>query len=303
MGAKIITQKDGTVRNKKNKLDKLTLFDYINYLIMAFLVFITLYPVWYVFCISLSSTAAINSGTVNFWPKGINLDAYFQILKTPRIPRAYWNSILYTTVGTACTVAMTTLFAYPLSRKRFVFRKPLMVMVVITMFFSGGMIPSFLLVKSLGMLDSMWSLVIPGLIVTFDLIVMKNFFEGIPGEIYEAAIVDGASEFTIFLRIFTPLAKPAIASITLFIIMSKWNAYLIPSIYLTTAEKLPLQVILKDMLLDMTSQNNNNIEESKFTPEALKNATIFISVLPFLIVYPFLQKYFVKGLTVGAVKG
>ena len=303
MSAKIITQKDGTVRNKKNKLDKLTLFDYINYFIMLFLVFITLYPVWYVLCISLSSTAAINSGTVTFWPKEINIDAYVQILKTPRIPRAYWNSILYTGVGTVCAVAMTTLFAYPLSRKTFIFRKPLMIIVVITMFFGGGIIPTFLLVKACGLLDSMWSLIIPNLIVTFDLIVMKNFFEGIPNEIYEAAVVDGASEFTIFLKIFTPLAKPAIASITLFIAMGKWNAYLIPSIYLTTAEKLPLQVILKDMLIDMTSQNNNNLEESKFTPEALKNATIFISVIPFLIVYPFLQKYFVKGLTVGAVKG
>lgn len=303
MSAKIVTTKDGTVRNKSNRLDKLTFFDAVNNFVMAFLIFITLYPVWYVLCISLSSTAAINSGAVTFWPKEINLDAYFQILETPRIPRAYWNSILYTFTGTICAVAMTTLFAYPLSRKKFVFRAPLMIMVVITMFFSGGMIPSFLLNKALGLLDSMWVLVIPSLIVTFDLIVMKNFFEGIPHEMYEAAVVDGANEFTILLKIFVPLAKPAIASITLFLAMGKWNSYLAPAIYFTTAEKMPLQVILKDMLMDMTALNSNNVEESKFTPEALKNATIFISVLPFLAVYPFLQKYFVKGLTVGAVKG
>lgn len=278
-------------------------FDCVNYLIMAIAAFITLYPVWYVFCISLSSTAAINSGTISFWPKGVNIDAYMQVLKTPKIPRAYLNSIIYTGVGTVCCLVMTTLFAYPVSRKNFIFRKPLMIMVTITMFFGGGMIPTFLLVQACGLIDSMWSLIIPNLIWTFDLIVMKNFFEGIPGEIYEAAVVDGASEFRIFTQIYVPLAKPAIASIALFFAMGQWNSYLIPSIYLNSAEKLPLQVILRDMLIDMTSQNPNSLEESKFTPEALKNATIFISVAPFLVVYPWLQKYFVKGLTVGAVKG
>ena len=280
---------------RKSALNRFELFDFINYFIMLAAAFVTLYPVWYVLCISLSSTAAINSGTIAFWPKGINIDAYKQILKTPRIPRAYLNSIIYTLTGTACCLIMTTVYAYPLSRKNFVFRKPLMLLVVISMFFSGGMIPTFLLVQSLGLLDSMWSLVIPNLIWSFDLIVIKNFFEGIPNEIYEAAIVDGASEFRIFLQIYVPLAKPAIASIALFFAMGQWNSYLIPSIYINSSEKYPLQVILKDMLINMTSQNPNSLEEAKFTPEALKNATIFISIFPFLIVYPYLQKYFVKG--------
>ena len=290
-------------RNKKNRLDKWTLFDYINAFIMIVLIFITLYPVWYVLCISLSSTAAINQGAVTFWPVGLNFDAYFEILDTPKIPRAYLNTIIYTGVGTLCSVLMTVLFAYPLSRRNFVFRKPLMIMVTITMFFSGGMIPSFLLVKELGLLDTMWSLVIPALIATYDLIVMRSFFESIPNEVYEAAVVDGASEFKILTTIFVPLAKPAIASISLFYIRGQWNSFLTPSIYLTTAEKYPLQVVLRDMLINMTGQNANDQEEMRFTPEALKNATIFISVLPFLIVYPWLQKYFVKGLTLGAVKG
>lgn len=291
-------------RNRANRLDKVTLFDVLNTLFMLVLLFITLYPVWYVLCISLSSTAAINSGTISFYPKEINFDAYIEILKTPKIPRAYWNSILYTSVGTICCIAMTVLYAYPLSRKSFMFRKPLMIMVVITMFFSGGMIPTFLLVKGVGLYNSMWSLIIPNLIWTFDLIIMKNFFEGIPHEIYEAAIVDGANEFTILLKIFIPLAKPAIASITLFFAMGQWNSYLNPSIYLSDTAKMPLQVVLKEMLLDATAQNSEMVEQAaKFTPEALKNATVFISVLPFVVVYPFLQKYFVKGLTIGAVKG
>lgn len=290
-------------RNKKNKLDKWTLFDYINSFVMLLLIFVTLYPVWYVLCISLSSTEAINQGLVTFWPVDANLGAYYQILDTPKIPRAYFNSILYTTVGTICCLIMTIIFAYPLSRKNFVFRRPLMIMVVITMFFSGGLIPSFLLVKEIGLLDSMWALVIPNLIWTYDLIVMRSFFETIPHEIYEAAIVDGASEMKILFSIFVPLAKPAIASIALFYVMGQWNSFLAPSIYFTTAEKYPLQVVLRDMLINMTGQNANDLEESRFTPEALKNATIFVSVLPFLIVYPYLQKYFVKGLTIGAVKG
>lgn len=288
--------------NPRNALDKTTFFDVINIIIMCFLIFITLYPVWYVLCISLSSTEAILNG-ISWYPKGINLDAYVEILKTPKIPRAYLNSIIYTLVSTVSCVSMTTLFAYPLSRGNFVFRKFLMLMVVITMFLNGGIIPTFLVVKACGLLDSMWSLVIPELIWTFDLVVIKNFFESLPHEMYEAAVVDGASEFTILLKIFVPLAKPCIASITLFYAMGQWNSYLIPSIYLTSSEKLPLQVVLKDMLISMTNQNANAMDESKFTPEALKNATIFVSVLPFLIVYPYLQKYFVKGLTVGAVKG
>lgn len=303
MSSKLVVKKDGTVRNKKNNLEKVTLFDVINNTVMFLLILISLYPIWYVLCISLSSTEAINNGLVSLWPVDINIDAYKEILKTPRIPRAYWNSILYTFLHTVFAVGTTVLFAYPLSRKKFVFRKPLMLMVVFTMFFSGGMIPAYLLLRSLHLLDSMWALILSGLITTFDLVIIKNFYEGLPHEMYEAAIVDGANEFTILLRIFIPLAKPAIASITLFLAMGTWNSYLSPSIYFTTPEKFPLPVILKEMLIDMTSTNSNNADENQFTPEAIKNATIFVSVLPFLIVYPFLQKYFVKGVAIGAVKG
>ena len=163
---------------KVNKLDKLTLFDVMNTIFMLVLLFITLYPVWYVLCISLSSTEAINSGTISFYPKGINFKAYIEMLDRPDIPRGYWNSILYTTVGTVCCISMTVLYAYPLSRKTFMFRKPLMIMVVITMFFGGGLIPTYLLVNSIGLTGSMWSLIIPNLIWTFDLIIMKTARSG-----------------------------------------------------------------------------------------------------------------------------
>ncbi len=306
----------GLVKNRKpkSKLDRYTLFDYINIVLMLFVLFITLYPVWYVFCISASSSEAINQGLVSFLPMkfseaagkivpGFSLDAYGKILSTPKIPRAYLNTIVYTAIGVVCELFMTILFAYPLSRKTFMFRKPIMKLVTITMFFSGGLIPTYLVVSSLKLLDSVWGLVIPNLIWTFDLIIIKNFFEGIPYELYEAAIVDGASEFRILFSIYVPLAKPAIASIALFFIIGNWNSYLIPSIYFTTAEKYPLQVVLRDMLMNDTTKVSDIMEDAKFTPEALKNATIFVSILPMLVVYPWLQKYFIKGLTVGAVKG
>ncbi len=282
---------------------KTTLFDFVNFIILLAVLFITLYPLWYVLCISLSSTEMINSGTVTFYPKGINLDAYKQIFTTSKVPRAYFNSVLYTAVGTVCCLAMTVVFAYPLSRKNFVLRRPLTLFITITLYFTGGLIPTFLVVQGTGLLDSMWSLIIPNIIWTFDAILMRNFFEGVPAELHEAAIVDGANEFKILYKIYIPLSTSAIATIALFYAMGQWNSYLLPSIYITTYEKLPLPVILRDMLMDDTSANPQSLAGTQITPEALKNATVFISILPFLALYPYLQKYFVKGLTMGAVKG
>lgn len=282
---------------------KTTLFDFVNFIILLAVLFITLYPLWYVLCISLSSTEMINSGTVTFYPKGINLDAYKQIFTTSKVPRAYFNSDLYTAVGTVCCLAMTVVFAYPLSRKNFVLRRPLTLFITITLYFTGGLIPTFLVVQGTGLLDSMWSLIIPNIIWTFDAILMRNFFEGVPAELHEAAIVDGANEFKILYKIYIPLSTSAIATIALFYAMGQWNSYLLPSIYITTYEKLPLPVILRDMLMDDTSANPQSLAGTQITPEALKNATVFISILPFLALYPYLQKYFVKGLTMGAVKG
>ena len=282
---------------------KTTLFDFVNFIILLAVLFITLYPLWYVLCISLSSTEMINSGTVTFYPKGINLDAYKQIFTTSKVPRAYFNSVLYTAVGTVCCLAMTVVFAYPLSRKNFVLRRPLTLFITITLYFTGGLIPTFLVVQGTGLLDSMWSLIIPNIIWTFDAILMRNFFEGVPAELHEAALVDGAHEFKILYKIYIPLSTSAIATIALFYAMGQWNSYLLPSIYITTYEKLPLPVILRDMLMDDTSANPQSLAGTQITPEALKNATVFISILPFLALYPYLQKYFVKGLTMGAVKG
>lgn len=282
---------------------KITIFDCINFLILSAVLFITIYPLWYVLCISLSSTEMINSGTVTLYPKGFNFAAYKQIFGTSKILRAYSNSVVYTAVGTLCCMAMTIIFVYPLSRKNFVLRKPITVLITITLYFTGGLIPTFLVVQGTGLLDSMWSLIIPNIIWTFDAILLRNFFEGVPAELHEAAIIDGANELRILTKIYIPLSTSAIATIALFYAMGQWNSYLLPSIYITSYEKLPLPVILRDMLMEDTNSNPNSIASNQITPEALKNATMFVSILPFLIFYPYLQKYFVKGLTMGAVKG
>ena len=171
------------------------------------------------------------------------------------------------------------------------------------MFFSGGMIPTFIVVQKLGLINSIWALVIPNAIWTTQLFILKSFYESISPSLYEAAIVDGASEYRILFQIIIPLSKPALASLALFYFMGHWNSYFLPLIYLNDLNKLPLQVILRDMLIDNTAGNPNLMTASKLTPEALKNATIFISMIPVLLIYPFVQKYFAKGIMLGSVKG
>ena len=263
-----------------------------------------LYPLLYMFSVSFSSAQYIAQGQVTFFPKGFTLDSYYAIMETPRIPKAYLNSVIYTVVGVTFNVIFTVVTAYPLSRKNMVFRNPILVMIIITMFFNGGMIPNFLLVSNLRMIDTIWALFVPNLIWTFELLIMKNFFEGIPKDMHESAKIDGASEFTILARIMVPLSFAPIATLVLFFTMGHWNSYFIPSIYLNDMNKYPLQVVLKNMLLDdMATQYSNVQRYAHLASEGLKNATIFLSLVPMMVIYPFLQKYFVKGVMVGAVKG
>lgn len=287
----------------KKRFIRFSAFDVFVTLMLIVVLVAMIYPVLYVISISFSSTKYILANEITFYPRGFNLQAYGMILKTPKIPRAYMNSITYTAVGVLFSIFFTITTAYSLSKKSLIFRKQFMLLIIITMFFGGGMIPTYLLVKQLGLLDSMWSLVIPNLVWTFDLIVLKSFFESLPDELYEAAVIDGASEFRILSTIYVPLSKAALASIGLFYIMGNWNSYLIPSIYINSIEKYPLQVVLREMLIQDTAKASSDIMEyAKMTPQALKNATIFITILPIMIIYPFLQKYFAKGMMIGSIK-
>ncbi len=282
---------------------KITLFDVINTILLLFVAFITFYPVLYIISVSFSDTASIVQNKVRFFPKGFNLEAYKFILQDIRIPRAYLNTIIYTAAGTFVNLLMTVLGAYPLSKKGFFGRRFFMGAIVFTMFFNGGIIPNYIIVQKLHLIDTIWAIIIPNAIWTMELLILKGFYESIPASLYESAIVDGASEYKILFKIMVPLSKAALASIGLFYFMGHWNSFFIPLIYLNDAKKFPLQLVLREMLIFDTAKESNLIDQSKMTPEAMKNATIFISMIPVLLIYPFAQKYFVKGVMVGSIKG
>ncbi|MCI8520456.1 MAG: carbohydrate ABC transporter permease [Clostridia bacterium] len=286
--------------------------DVIIYVSLILLLIVTLYPIIYIFSVSVSSTTAYESGRVFFLPVEFNLEAYKVIMKAGTIPRSFINSVIYTVVYTVVSLFMTTTMAYPLSRSkdRVAFKGFFSKIVIFTMFFNAGIIPNYLVVKGLGLMDSMWALVLPTAISTYNLVVMRSFFEGIPIDLEEAAFIDGANELTIFWRIMLPLSKAALATVGLFYGVSMWNQWFNAMLYLQSDTKFPLQLIIRQIIMQnqmaaelaamgdtsmMTAQTTNSV--------SLKYATLFLSILPMLAVYPFIQKYFVKGVMVGSVKG
>ena len=286
------------------KLKNISLFSIINTIILLCLSIVVLYPIIYITAVSFSDTSAVVQGKVSLFPIGFNLDAYVQVLQDARIPRAYMNTIFYTALGTTVNLLLTAICAYPLSRKNFFGRKFFMLAIILTMFLNPGIIPNYLIVQELGLIDSVWALVLPNAIWTFELIILKTFYENMSESLREAAYVDGASEYRILFQIMLPLSKPALASIGLFYFMGHWNSFFIPLIYLNDATMYPLQVVLRDMLIFADSGNNQNlVDASALAPQAMKNATIVLSMIPVLILYPFAQKYFAKGVMLGSEKG
>ncbi|TLS52573.1 carbohydrate ABC transporter permease [Paenibacillus antri] len=282
---------------------KFTLFDAINALLLTALAISTVYPVLYILAVSLSDTALVTQGKVWLWPRGLNFNAYAEVLSDNRIPRAYLNTIFYTALGTFINLLFTAVAAYPLSQRGFIGRKYFMFMIVLTMFLNPGIIPNYMIVKELGLLDSVWALVIPNAIWTFELIILKSFYENMSTQIREAALIDGASEFRILFNMVIPLSKPALASIGLFYFMGHWNSFFLPMIYLTDQTMHPLQVVLRGMLIFSEGNNAGLVDAAALAPQALKNATIVLSMIPVLMIYPFAQKYFAKGVMLGSEKG
>ncbi|WP_135550516.1 carbohydrate ABC transporter permease [Paenibacillus cymbidii] len=279
------------------------LFDTVLYVLLASVAFITVYPLLYIVAVSFSDPASIVQNKVALWPKGFNIEAYRELLHHPKIPRAYLNTILYTSVGTFINLAMTAVAAYPLSRPEFSGRKLALVAIVLTMFLNGGIIPTYIIVQKLHLLNTIWAIVLPNAIWTIELLLLKSFYEAMSSSLRESAKIDGASEYRILLSIVIPLSKPAIASIGLFFFMGHWNSFFLPMIYMNDADKYPLQVVLRDMLILGQAKENDPIGNSSIPPQALKNATIFLSLVPVLAIYPFAQKYFAKGIMLGAEKG
>lgn len=290
--------------NKRFSLRNISLFSIVNTIILTCLAIITVYPVIYITAVSLSATSEVVQGNVTLFPKGFNLDAYAQVLNDDRVPRAYLNTIMYTALGTAINLLLTAVAAYPLARKNFFGRKFFLLAIIITMFLNPGIIPNYLIVSELGLLNSVWALVLPNAIWTFELLILKSFYENMSESLREAAVVDGASEYRILFQIVIPLSKPALASIGLFYFMGHWNSFFIPMIYLNDSVLYPLQVVLRDMLI--FSENGSNpslVDAAALAPQAMKNATIVLSMIPVLLIYPFAQKYFAKGVMLGSEKG
>ncbi len=289
------------------------LLDVIVHGSMVFVALITLLPIVHIVSISLSDPDYIKRGLVGLLPLGANLRAYHTIVfDNVHIPRSFLNSVFYTSVGTVLNVIFTTAAAYVLSKRELVLKSWFMTICILPMFFSGGMIPSFLLVKSLGMMNTVWAVTVPGLISSWWLIIMISFFKNFPTEIEEAAKLDGCGDLQILLRIVLPLSTAAVATIALFYGVAHWNSYFSSLLYFRSYDKYPLQLILREIVLQntladqMAAQGNAALAEdmrSDLTPESVQYATLVISILPMLIIYPFIQKYFVQGIMIGSLKG
>ncbi|MFK7694946.1 carbohydrate ABC transporter permease [Paenibacillus sp. HJGM_3] len=285
------------------------LLDFLIHALLVLVLIAVLYPLLFVLVASISDPAKVLGGEVWLWPEGLTLRGYEKVFQNNDILQGYANTLLYTVVGTAINLIMTILAAYPLSRKDFVGRGFFTALFVFTMFFSGGLIPTYLLVKSLGMVNTMWALIIPNAIAIWNVIIMRTFFQqSIPLEIQESAQIDGCSNVQILLRMVLPLSLPIIAVMTLFYSVAHWNSFFSALIYLTDRSKYPLQLVLREILIqsnlkDMVETSEESLAKSVMEGESIKYAVVIIANLPVLLLYPFLQRYFVKGLVIGAVKG
>ncbi|OXS54735.1 sugar ABC transporter permease [Cohnella sp. CIP 111063] len=284
---------------------KKTWFDGVNLVLMLLLIVITLYPLYYMGIVSISSGGAVSRGEVLWLPKGINLQAYKYVFDDPAVLRSYGNTILYTALGTLISLVLTTLCAYPLSRNHFYGRAIFSLFVIFTMFFDGGLIPRFMVVHGLGMVDTIWALVIPTAISVFNMILMRTFFEQIPEALHESATVDGAGEYRTLLQIVLPLSMPVMATMFLFYAVGQWNSFFPALIYLNEKELYPLQIILRNIVIqgDMASQTTQMGADMATMSATIKYAVVYVAILPVLCIYPFVQKYFVQGAMLGSVKG
>jgi putative aldouronate transport system permease protein len=259
------------------------------------------------FAVSLSDSVHVMKNEVSFWPKGFNLHTYEAVFQDSRISRAFVNTIIYTMFGTFISLSVTAMGAYALTRRTMVFHKTFTLLILFSMFFTGGMIPTFLVVKAMGLMDTVWAMVLPNAVSVWNVILMRTFFAGVPKELEESAKIDGLNDLSIFAKIIIPLSKPALATIGLFYAVALWNNFYLPLLYLRDASLFPLQVILRNIVLsgEMFSSSGTRMggDNLMVVEESLKYATIIVSTVPILIVYPFLQKYFVKGALIGSIKG
>ncbi|MDQ0112613.1 carbohydrate ABC transporter permease [Paenibacillus harenae] len=286
--------------------DKFFLF--IIYIILVLVLVAVLYPLIYIVSSSLSSPAAVTSGKVWLWPVDFSLEGFKVLFQNKQVVSGYGNSIFYTGAGTLISVVLTIMIAYPLSRKTFFGRNALMMLITFTLLFSGGLIPTYMVVKEVGLIDSRWALLIPNAIWVWQVIIARSFFQSsIPDELFEASEMDGCSDLRFLRSIVVPLSMPIIAVLVLMYAVGQWNAYFDALIYLKTADKFPLQLILRSIIIQNNSAAGLNdamkqVERQQLA-ELLKYSLIVVATLPVLVIYPFVQRYFVQGMMVGSVKG
>lgn len=285
------------------------LFYIINNLILFLAFLVVIYPIIYVFSASFSSPGAVISGRVVLWPVDFSLEGYKAVFKNARILSGYANTIFYTAVGTAINIFMSVLCAYPLSRKEMTGRNLLMYMVSFTMIFSGGMLPTYMVIQQIGLLNTRWALLIPGAISAYNVIIMRTYYQSnIPEELYEAAELDGCDHFKYLWQVVIPLSKAITAVMVLYYAVGHWNAYFNAFLYLNDRELYPLQIVLREILIlnsttaDMTLDPTLAAKKQGLA-DLLKYSLIIVSSLPVWCIYPFIQKYFVKGVMIGSVKG
>ena len=279
-------------------------FEMINAIILAIIAFSTLYPFWYVLVKSILPFEQAIKTKFYLIPTGFTLESYKFIFSTDRMVRSINISVILTVFGTIYQLFFTALTGYGLSKKNLPGRNFMFSLIIVTMFFGGGLIPTYLLIRGLGLMNTLWALILPGTIGTYNMIIMKTFFQSLPEEIEESARMDGAGYLKIFFRIIIPLSKPVISTIGLFISVGLWNSWYGPLLYLNDKNLWPMALLLREILIktDVETLASTYVSEDYMLSDSIKMATVIVSVTPIVIVYPFLQKYFVKGVMIGAIK-
>ena len=289
--------------NIKTKADRV--IDVFIYIAMAIVVICAVYPIWYITVASFSSNEAVVNGEVTWWFKDFSLESYATVVKTDNIWTSYGNTVFYSFFGTVVNMFFTITCAYALSKKWLYGRKLITLFIMFSMWFSPGMMANYINYRELGMINSRWGMLLIGAISTYNVILMRSFFESIPEALEESARLDGANEFTILLKIYLPLSTAALMTISLYYFVGHWNSYFWSMILLQDESKIPLQVVLKKLVVQMdgNSSESANMDYTVISRETVVYATMVIAVLPMLVIYPFVQKFFVKGVMIGAVKG
>jgi len=284
----------------------------VIYALLLILGFAAFYPFWNATVISFNEGLDTVKGGITFWPRTFTLENYRIVFEDSRLVNAFVISVLRTAAGTFCGMLATAIFAYGMTRRELIGRKYYMVFCIVTMYFSGGLIPSFLLIRELGMFDTFWVMIVPGLISVWDMIIFRTFFLGLPAGLEESAKVDGSSNWGVLFRIVLPLSGPVIATLSLFTAVYHWNDWFTPSIYISNADLLPIQTklqqilnsnIMSEQMAQLGSAAQGRLNKMRtVTTKSLSMATMMVATLPILCVYPFVQKYFVKGVLVGSLK-